>query len=90
MIHPNGRAFADVALSDVAANVTEVFSNVKFGYNGRQLTVVMKVPHPLSHIHPGWQNLLQIIRAAENLRVMCDSVGCFLFLFQNYIAMACK
>ncbi|XP_071096988.1 probable glutamate receptor [Haliotis cracherodii] len=48
MIHPNGRAFADVALSDVEGNVTEVFSNVRFGYNGRQLTVVMKT-HPWNY-----------------------------------------
>ncbi|XP_071096985.1 probable glutamate receptor [Haliotis cracherodii] len=43
MFHPNGRAFADVALSnDTIINPTDVFPNVKFGYNGRQFTAVMK------------------------------------------------
>ncbi|XP_071096691.1 glutamate receptor ionotropic, kainate glr-3-like [Haliotis cracherodii] len=43
MFRPRGRSFTDVALSDeTATNLTEVFPNVKFGYNGRQLTVVMK------------------------------------------------
>ncbi|XP_071096991.1 probable glutamate receptor [Haliotis cracherodii] len=43
MFHPNGRAFTDVALSsETVTNPGEVFPNVKFGYNGRQLTVVMK------------------------------------------------
>ncbi|XP_048245895.1 probable glutamate receptor [Haliotis rufescens] len=43
MFHPNGRAFTDVALSNVTVtNPTDVFPNLKFGYNGRQLTVVMK------------------------------------------------
>ncbi|XP_071096369.1 glutamate receptor ionotropic, kainate glr-3-like [Haliotis cracherodii] len=46
MFHPNERAFTDVALSnETVTNPTEVFPNVKFGYNGRQLTVVMKDNH---------------------------------------------
>ncbi|XP_071096119.1 probable glutamate receptor [Haliotis cracherodii] len=43
MFHQNGRAFTDVELSNrPVANRTEVFPNVKLGYNGKQLTVVMK------------------------------------------------
>ncbi|XP_071096118.1 probable glutamate receptor [Haliotis cracherodii] len=43
MFHPSGRAFTDVALSDeTVTHPTEVFPNVKFGYNGRQLIVTMK------------------------------------------------
>ncbi|XP_067660171.1 uncharacterized protein [Haliotis asinina] len=43
MFRPAGRAFTTVALSDETdTNLTEVFPNVKFGYNGRQLTVVMQ------------------------------------------------
>ncbi|XP_071096373.1 glutamate receptor ionotropic, kainate 5-like [Haliotis cracherodii] len=43
MFYPNGRNFTHVALSSEAViNPMDVFPNVKFGYNGRQLTAVMK------------------------------------------------
>ncbi|XP_067682736.1 probable glutamate receptor [Haliotis asinina] len=43
VIHPHGRAVTDVPLSrSPVTNMTEVFPNVKFGFNGRQLKVVMK------------------------------------------------
>ncbi|XP_071083841.1 probable glutamate receptor [Haliotis cracherodii] len=46
MFHPNGRAFTDVALSsETVTHPNEMFPNVKFGYNGRQLTVVMRDNH---------------------------------------------
>ncbi|XP_067660212.1 probable glutamate receptor [Haliotis asinina] len=48
MFHENGRGFAAVDVSGVAESVTEVFPNERFGYNGRQLTVVMKV-HPWTY-----------------------------------------
>ncbi|XP_067660211.1 uncharacterized protein [Haliotis asinina] len=52
MFQAKGRGFVEVDLSDVAA-VTEVFPNVRFGYNGRQLTVIMKT-HPLTY---GYKNV---------------------------------
>ncbi|XP_067660215.1 probable glutamate receptor [Haliotis asinina] len=46
MFHPTGRAFTDVFFGDgVVTNPTDVFPNIKFRYNGRQLTVVMKNNH---------------------------------------------
>ncbi|XP_067660207.1 probable glutamate receptor [Haliotis asinina] len=43
IFHPGGRAFTDVALFNGAVrNPTDVFPNLKYGYNGRQLTAVMK------------------------------------------------
>ncbi|XP_067660170.1 probable glutamate receptor [Haliotis asinina] len=43
MFRPTGRAFTDVTLSDkTTTNLTEVFPNVKYGYNGRRFTLVMK------------------------------------------------
>ncbi|XP_071096989.1 probable glutamate receptor [Haliotis cracherodii] len=46
MFHPNGRSFTDVALfSETVTHPAEVFPNVKYGFNGRQLTVVMRDNH---------------------------------------------
>ncbi|XP_067660221.1 probable glutamate receptor [Haliotis asinina] len=46
MFHSRGRAFTDVVFFKLAArNPMDVFPNVKFGYNGRQLTAVMKENH---------------------------------------------
>ncbi|XP_067660224.1 glutamate receptor ionotropic, kainate 5-like [Haliotis asinina] len=43
MFHPEGPAFMDVALfNDTIRNATDVFPNMKLGYNGRQFTAVMK------------------------------------------------
>ncbi|XP_067660206.1 probable glutamate receptor [Haliotis asinina] len=43
IFHPDGRAFTDVALFNGAVrDPTDVFPNLKYGYNGRQLTAVMK------------------------------------------------
>ncbi|XP_067660225.1 glutamate receptor ionotropic, kainate 5-like [Haliotis asinina] len=42
MFHPNGRAFTDVNICETVINPVQVFPNIKFGYNGRQFTVVMK------------------------------------------------
>ncbi|XP_071096117.1 probable glutamate receptor [Haliotis cracherodii] len=43
MFHQTGHAFTDVALFDeTAPNLTEVFPNVKFGYNGRLLSLYLQ------------------------------------------------
>ncbi|XP_067660216.1 glutamate receptor ionotropic, kainate glr-3-like [Haliotis asinina] len=46
MFHQTGRFFTDVPFcSGAVTNPTDVFPNIKSGYNGRQLTVVMKENH---------------------------------------------
>ncbi|XP_067660218.1 probable glutamate receptor [Haliotis asinina] len=46
VFNPHGRAFRDVALSNGAVtNPRNAYPNINFGFNGRELTVVMKDNH---------------------------------------------